>query len=194
VPRRVRLRAARIGINLDWLIEQGHLETLWQPPTEDILDALGNRLIDAVRRRRVRRLVIDGLLGFQEAAAHKPHRMGRFLTALTNEFRVLNVTAIYIAETRNIIGAEIDHPAINLSAFADNLILLRYVEIRSQLRRLLSVVKMRNSDFDPSLRGYRITAAGIELDDSFARADAVLSEFPQGTAQELSGEQSAHGR
>jgi circadian clock protein KaiC len=194
MPRRFRLKAARIGINLDCLIERGHLETLWQPPTEDILDALGNRLIDAVRRRRVRRLVIDGLLGFQEAAAHQPHRMGRFLTALANEFRVLQVTTIYTAETRNIIGAEIDYPTIILSAIAENLILLRYVEIRSQLRRLVSVVKMRDSDFDPSLREFRITAAGIELADTFASADAILSGFPQLTAQELSREKAAHGR
>jgi circadian clock protein KaiC len=36
MPRRFRLKAARFGINVDCLIEQGHLETLWQPPTEDI--------------------------------------------------------------------------------------------------------------------------------------------------------------
>jgi circadian clock protein KaiC len=194
MPRRFRLKAARIGINLDCLVEQGHLELLWQPPTEAILDALGNRLIEAVRRRRVRRLVIDGLLGFEEAAAHQPHRICRFLTALANEFRVLNVTTIYTAETRNIIGAVIDYPTVILSSIAENLILLRYVEISSQLRRLLSVVKMRNSDFDPSLRGFRITAAGIELGDRFARADAVLSGFPQVTAQELPGDVSTDGR
>jgi circadian clock protein KaiC len=194
MPRRFRSRAARIGINVDCLIEQGDLETLWQPPTEDILDALGNRLIDAVRRRCVRRLVIDGLVGFQEAATHQPHRIGRFLSALANELRVLNVTTICTAETRNIIGADIDYPAIILSAFAENLILLRYVEIKSELRRLLSVLKMRDGDFDSSLREFRITANGIEPDGRFVSADAILSGFPQLTVQELPGEQSAHGR
>jgi circadian clock protein KaiC len=107
---------------------------------------------------------------------------------------VLNVTTIYTAETRNIIGAVIDHPPVILSAIAENLILLRYVEIRSQLRRLLSVIKMRDSDFDSSLREFRITAAGIELADRFVNADAILSGFPQLTAEELSGGKSAHGR
>jgi circadian clock protein KaiC len=81
-----------------------------------------------------------------------------------------------------------------LSAFAENLILLRYVEIGSQLGRLLSVVKMRDSDFDPSLREFRITAAGIELGEKFVRADAILSGFPQRTAKELPEEKPAHGR
>jgi circadian clock protein KaiC len=92
MPLRLRAKAAHIGIKLDGLIEQGHLEFLWHPPTEDILYALGNRLLEAVRRRRVKRLVIDGLLGFQEIAADRPHRIGRFLTALANALRVLNVT------------------------------------------------------------------------------------------------------
>src|ERR1700738_3328685 len=86
-PLRLRVKAAGLGIKLDGLIEQGHLEILWHPPTEDILDALGNRLLDAVRRRRVKRLVIDGLLGFQEIAADRPHRIGRFLTGTAEEPR-----------------------------------------------------------------------------------------------------------
>jgi circadian clock protein KaiC len=64
----------------------------------------------------VKRLVIDGLLGFQEIAADRPHRIGRFLTALANELRVLNVTTFYTAETRNLIGAVIEGPTIGLSA------------------------------------------------------------------------------
>jgi circadian clock protein KaiC len=185
MPLRLRLKAARIGIKIDDLIEQGYLDILWHPPTEDILDALGNRLLDAVRQRRVKRLVIDGLLGFQEIAADRPHRIGRFLTALANELRVSNVTTFYTAETRNLIGAGIESPTIGLSTIAENLMLLRYVEIRSQLRRLISIVKMRDSDFDSSLREFRITSAGIELAHTFDSAEAILSGFPQLRNEEL---------
>ncbi len=190
-PMRLRVKAAGIGIALDGLIEQDHLEILWHPPTEDILDALGNRLIEAVRRRRVKRLVIDGLLGFQEIAADRPHRIGRFLTALANELRALNVTTFYTAETRNLIGGAIEGPTIGLSTIAENLVLLRYVEIRSQLRRLISVVKMRDSDFDLSLREFRITAGGFELAQTFESAEAILSGFPQLAAGGLTFDKAA---
>jgi circadian clock protein KaiC len=194
MPLRLRHKAAGIGIKLDGLIEQGHLEILWHPPTEDILDALGNRLVEAVRRRRVKRLVIDGLLGFQEIAADRPHRIGRFLTALANELRGLNVTTVYTAETRNLIGGDIEGPTIGLSTIAENLILLRYVEIRSQLRRLISVVKVRDSDFDSSLREFRITSAGIELAHTFDSAEAILSGFPQLKSEELPADKAARRR
>ena len=113
-PLHLRVKAAHIGIKLAVLIEQGHLEILWHPPTEDILDALGNRLLEAVRRNGVKRLVVDGLLGLQEITADRPHRIGRFLTALANELRALNVTTFYTAETRNLIGPVIEGPTIGL--------------------------------------------------------------------------------
>jgi circadian clock protein KaiC len=190
-PLRLRVKAARIGVRIDDLIEQGHLEILWHPPTEDILDALGNRLIEAVRRRAAKRLVVDGLLGFHEIAADRPHRIGRFLTALANELRVLNVTTFYTAETRNLIGAAIEGPTIGLSTIAENLILLRYVEMRSQLRRLISIVKMRDSDFDASLREFKITSNGFELAHTFDSAEAILSGFPQLKSEELPADHAA---
>jgi circadian clock protein KaiC len=111
--------------------------------------------------------------------------------ALANELRVLNVTTFYTCETRNLIGAVIEGPTIGLSTIAENLILLRYVEMRSQLRRLISVVKMRDSDFDSSLREFRITFAGIELANTFESAETILSGFPKLTTEELRADDAA---
>jgi circadian clock protein KaiC len=191
MPLRLRVKAANIGIRLDSLIEQGHLEFVWHPATEDILDALGNRLVEAVRRRRVKRLVIDGLLGFQEITVDRPYRIGRFLTALANGFRVLNVTTFYTAETRNLIGPVIEGPTIGLSTIAENLILLRDVELRSQLRRLISIIKMRDSNFDSSLREFQITSTGFELARTFDSAEAILSGFSQLKSEELPADNAA---
>jgi len=79
----------------------------------------------------------------------------------------------------------------DLSTIAENLILLRYVEIRSQLRRLISVVKMQDSDFDPSLREFQITSAGIEIADTFDSAEDILSGFPQLRSKELPADRAA---
>jgi circadian clock protein KaiC len=113
------------------------------------------------------------------------------LAALANELRVLNVTTFYTAETRNLIGGAIEGPTIGLSTVAENLILLRYVEIRSQLRRLISIVKMRDSDFDSSLREFRITSTGIELAYTFDSAEAILSGFPELTTEEMPADKAA---
>src|SRR5260370_39684296 len=80
MPLRLRHKAAGLGIKLDGLIEQGQLEFLWYPPTEDILDALGDRLLEAVRRRRVKRLLTHGPLGCPATAAPPPQPHPRSLT------------------------------------------------------------------------------------------------------------------
>jgi hypothetical protein len=42
---------------------------------------------------------------------------------------------------------------------------------------------MRDSDFDSSLREFRITATGFELAQTFHSAEAILSGFPQLTPE-----------
>ena len=101
------------------------------------------------------------------------------------------MTTLYTAETRNLIGAIIEGPTIGLSTIAENLILLRYVEMRSQLRRLISVVKIRDSDFDSSLREFRITSTGFEIADTFDSAEAILSGFPLLKSEELPADRAA---
>ena len=60
---------------------------------------------------------------------------------------------------------------------AENLILLRYIELRSQLYRLISVMKVRDSDFDPSLREFSIDSEGLAIRDTPATAEAILSSL-----------------
>ncbi len=59
-------------------VDRGDVELLWQPQRENVLDELAHRLIGAVRRRKVKRLFIDGLGGFLESAT-SPQRVSRFL-------------------------------------------------------------------------------------------------------------------
>jgi KaiC/GvpD/RAD55 family RecA-like ATPase len=103
----------------------------------------------------------------------------------------IDVQALLFIAVRNLIGALIEGLTIGLSTVAENLILPRYVEIRSQLRRLISVVKMRDSDFDSSLREFRIKSTGIELADTFDSAEAILSGFPQLKSEELPADKAA---
>ena len=99
------------------------------------------------------------------------------IAALANELRVLGVTAFYSLEVPDIVGPAIRAPIDDLSSLAENLILLRYIELRSQLYRLISVMKVRDSDFDPSLREFTIDSEGLAIRDTPATAEAILSSL-----------------
>ena len=175
-PARLRAKADNICPALSPLLASGVVEVLWQNPLSDVIDAYAGRLLETVRRRKVKRLFIDGLTGFK-SAAFDPSRIGHFFVALANELRVLGVTTFYSLEVPDILGPAIRAPIDDLSSLAENLILLRYIELRSQLYRLISVMKVRDSDFDPSLREFTIENEGLAIRDTPATAEAILSSL-----------------
>lgn len=176
-PARIAAKVEGVCRPLRGLIDGGVVELLWQPPTDGLLDAYGERLLEAVRRRGVKRLFIDGL-GALRNAASDPTRIGHFLDALTNELRVQGVTTVYTLEVADIIGPSIRAPINDLSSLAENLILLRFIELRSHLYRLISILKVRDSDFDPSLYQFLTTNRGLVIETSFDSAEAITAGLP----------------
>lgn len=174
-PARLDAKVAGVCPPLRALIDDGHVEVLWQPPTDDLLDAYGERLLSAVHRRGVKRLFIDGLGALQQAAGAEPVRIGKFLTAMMNELRVLGVTTLYTLEVPDIMGPNIRTPIGDLSSLAENLILLRFVELGSRLHRLISVLKVRDSQFDPSLHEYATSERGLLIEWTSDSAERITA-------------------
>src|SRR5271166_14483 len=173
-PERLRLKAATMGLDLAAAESRGEVEYLWYPTGEHVLDRLAHQLLDAVRRRGVKRLVIDGVSGFQQAAV-EPERIVRFWSALSNELRALQITALHTLEMAELVGAEVRVPVDGMSSLAEGMVLLRYVELRSRLYRLVSLIKLREGAFDPTIREFTITDAGIVVGAPFEGIEAVLS-------------------
>ena len=94
-------------------------------------------------------------------------------------------------ETRDLFGAEIKASSY-LVAMLDNVIFLRHVELRARLRRLVSVVKMREGAGDPSLREFSIGEHGIEVSPTFDSAEAILTGIAR-MAPHLPGESKPTG-
>jgi circadian clock protein KaiC len=138
------------------------------------MDELAHRLIDAVRRRKVKRLFIDGLGGFLESAT-SPQRLSRFFSCLTNELRALGATTVFTMEVPEIVGPVVKVPASGLSAMLENLIFLRFVERGSSLHRLVSVHKVRDSGHDPCMREFFITDRGVHVGDVFSGVEGVTT-------------------
>ena len=60
------------------------------------------------------------------------------------------------------------------SIYCDNLLLLRQLEYRAQMHRVVSVVKMRNSDHDRTLREFTIGQGGLTVLTPEQTAGGVL--------------------
>ena len=79
------------------------------------------------------------------------------------------------AELHPIIGPDVDVPVAGVSPMVENTILLRYVELRAHLFRLITVLKVRGSWHEIAMREFRINATGIDVASTFDSAEAILS-------------------
>jgi circadian clock protein KaiC len=173
-PPALLVSASQLGLDLRRYVAEGLIETFWQPPLENILDVLVQRLLEAVRRRKVERVFIDGLNGLLAGIAY-PERLDRVLVGIVTELRALGVSAYMTSELGDVIGPQVALPENGSASIVDNVILLRHVELRSQLYRLVSILKMRSSGYDMDIREFQITSQGIRVSKTFESAEAILT-------------------
>ena len=87
-----------------------------------------------------------------DIAADFPERMSHVYSAIAQELERLGITALYTTETRELFARSIEVPINGLSAATQNIILLRHVEHRAAMLRILAILKVRDADYDPRIR------------------------------------------
>lgn len=173
-PHQLLSKSDRLGLELSQLQARGLLDFVWQPPVEGVIDVLAQKLLETVQRAGARRLFLDGLQGF-EVAAEFPERTRDAFSALTDELACQGVTTLYSVETRDLFGPRIEVPLHGVSAVTQNIVLLRHVELNAQLYRLISILKLRDSAYDSTIREFRITERGVSVADTFNAANHVMT-------------------
>ena len=173
-PAALRAKARRLALELDPLLAAGAVRLAWEAPVEGVLDAVVERVLREVVEIGARRVCFDGLHGFRHNADY-PDRTRAVFSALADTLAAMGVTSIFTLETTDLLGPRIEIPIEGVSALADNLILLRHVELRSALRRLISIVKIRDRAYDPHIRELSITDRGLVVGDKFDSAEQVLT-------------------
>jgi circadian clock protein KaiC len=144
---RLNLKAEALGLDFSPKRVGREIHVLWNPLTENILDKLAHQLLTAVRERKIKRLLIDGIGGFERAAVYKT-RLVEFMAALTNELRALNVTTLITWESPETSLSENADSYPEISAILDNLITIREMHQHGKVHRLLSILKVRDSSFE----------------------------------------------
>jgi circadian clock protein KaiC len=159
-PEALTATAAGIGLDLATPLAKDQIQVLWRAPYERGPDQWAADLFAALDRLQPERVVIDAYTDVGRLFAH-PQRQVVFLTALTNELRARDITTLVHAELDAYASTNLLPPIPAISAALDNVILLRTAELDSRLVRVCSVLKMRQSAFDPTLRAYAIGPAGM---------------------------------
>ncbi len=172
-PTRLVAKADALGFGLGKMVDEG-TQQIWRVPPFDLIpDHLAWELLRSVDDTGARRLVIDGLdtllAGLEGSGRAEP-----FLAALMIGLAARNVTTVVTAELPRVIGSDPLGAYERIGIF-DNVITLQYVEMRSELHRLVSILEVRESDFDSAIREFTISEGGLHVTDTLGSAEVVLT-------------------
>lgn len=178
-PAQLREKARMFGMDLI-SPEAARVTRLRVLSSHDLeADQIAALLADDVERRGVRRLVIDSAAELQRGLAAES-RVPGFLSALVTYLRDKEVTTYLTLDIPTIVGPALEFGGTPLSVAAENLLLLRQVEYRGRLHRVLSVLKMRFSDYEPSIYEYGIKPGeGIRIVGPTPLGEGFLTGVPR---------------
>jgi circadian clock protein KaiC len=163
-----------IGLDFTSSVKDGRISVFWQPAIEASLDLLAQQMLAIIHERDVKRIFIDGLDAFSDVGIFG-ERLPLFLTALTNRLHALGVTTVTAVELDHLFGPSVEIPLEGVSGIVENIIFLRYVELRAQLYRIISVLKTRRSRHDHNIREFTIGDSGIQVSGTLSSAEAILT-------------------
>ncbi len=170
-------KAARFNLDLKGAIKSKKLKLLTLPAVELEPDQIAYRIKQAIEEYKVRRVVIDGVLEL-EIACRPDGRSRNYTSALDNLFKKKGISPLYTYTISKLIGPELDLSDTVFTVLAENLILLRQLAYQSRLYRVVSVLKMRDSIYDLSIREFTIeNEVGISVLQPFQSDTTLLEEL-----------------
>jgi circadian clock protein KaiC len=172
-PEVVVEKGEGVGFPLRRAVEGGLLHVYWKAPGELLADVEIERLLALIDEHRIQRVVIDALEDIRHAVIPR-EREAFVIASLTNLLRERGVTTVVLHDLQRVAGESFDMPMPELSAVMDNVLHMRYVEQKGEMKRLIVVLKMRARMHDHSLREFVITNKGLAVGKPFSRADTAL--------------------
>jgi circadian clock protein KaiC len=164
------------GWNLEHLEQQGLLAYLYTSPVEIQPDIHATRVREAVEKIGARRVLIDSIKDIEIATPDKV-RFKDYIYSMVNYFKTRGITIILTNEIPEIFG-DFQLSEYGVSFIADNVILLRYVEVGGRMEHAISIMKVRGSRHSRDIRRFEITGSGIRIGGIFDRMSGILTGTP----------------
>jgi circadian clock protein KaiC len=129
------------------------------------------------------RVAVDSLSALERVATMRGFR--EFVIGLTSFIKHQEVSGLFTSTTPTLMGGTSVTEA-HISTLTDSIILLRYVELSGEMRRGLTVLKMRGSQHEKDIREFSIDSHGMHIGKPFRHIGGILSGNPvQATPGEI---------
>ena len=166
------------GPHLAELVASGRIGVVDSRASFLSVDEIAAQLITEVHRLKATRVVIDSLSGFELALAptfREDYResLARMVMALAST----GVTVLMTSELEDRYN-DLRFSPYGTAFLTDAIIVQRYIEVDSRLKRVIAVVKVRASAHSDELRLFHIDDSGIRIGPTLVDFEGLLGGRP----------------
>ncbi|WP_299269291.1 ATPase domain-containing protein [Halorientalis sp.] len=170
-------RAEAVNIPITDMIDRGTLHVEVIGPGELTVDEFTHHIRTEVEDNDAEIVMIDGTSGFEQSISGVGADSMQHLVKIGRYLRNMGVTGLVTNEVHQITG-EFRATDQGMSYLADTIVVLRHVEYKGSLRKMIGVLKMRTSDYENQLRELEITEHGLRVGDSLPELRGILTGTP----------------
>lgn len=182
-PEDIIHSASSYSVNLELALKRGIFEILYRSPMDLIADELSHSIKKICREMNIRRVVLNSLNDLSDSIKDKDY-FKNFLFFLGDFFSNRGITSILTLDLNEMFGnSESEHREI--LGLIPAVVSLRYVELESEIRRALSIIKVGGSSHDRSIHEYIISDNGLEVMTKFEGREGLMSGSPKKTDIQL---------
>jgi circadian clock protein KaiC len=163
------------GADFDGMEQAGMLRVICDYPEVAGLEDWLIRIKSIVDEFKPRRVALDSLSALERGGTAKGFR--EFVIGLTSFLKHREITGLFTSTTQSLMGGTSITEG-HISTLTDSIILLRYVETFGEMKRGLTVLKMRGSLHDKDIREFSIDATGMHMGRAFRHVTGILSGTP----------------
>ena len=166
--------AAGWGFDFEQLEKDGQLKVITDYPEIMPLENHLLRMKKIIEEFKPNRVAIDSLSALERNSTTRSFR--EFVISLTAYVKDQEMAGLFTSTTPLLGGMSVTEA--HISSICDSIILLRYVEVYGEMRRALTVLKMRGSAHDKEIREFNIDGAGMHLGKAFRNVTGILAGHP----------------
>ena len=163
------------GVDFEKMERDGMLRVMCDYPEVAGLEDWLLAIQSVVQEFKPTRVALDSLSALERVGTIKAFR--EFVIGLTSFIKHQEITGLFTSTTPTLMGgASITEG--HISTLTDSIILLRYVEMFGDMKRGITVLKMRGSAHDKGIREFTIDKEGMHLGRTFRNATGILAGTP----------------
>ena len=163
------------GVNFEQMERDGMLRLMCDYPEVNTLEDWLLVIQKVVKEFRPTRVALDSLSALERIGSVRAFR--EFVIGLTSFIKHEEITGLFTSTTASLMGGTSITEG-HISTLTDSIILLRYVEMFGDMKRGITVLKMRGSAHDKGIRQFTIDRHGMHLGSRFKNVTGILAGTP----------------